>query len=191
MRKKNVDYVDKKGGKLTLTVFVLKAVVAALKELPQFNASLDMERGELVYKQYYNIGVAVDTEAGLLVPVIKSADRKSFTEIAVELTQLAQKARERKLGLEELRGGNISISNLGGLGGTAFTPLVLPPDVAVVGLSRARRAPVWRNNTFEPRLIMPFCVSYDHRVIDGADGVRFARKITHELESFQELLLEG
>ncbi len=150
-----------------------------------------MERGELVYKQYYNIGVAVDTEAGLLVPVIKSADRKSFTEIAVELTQLAQKARERKLGLEELRGGNISISNLGGLGGTAFTPLVLPPDVAVVGLSRARRAPVWRNNTFEPRLIMPFCVSYDHRVIDGADGVRFARKITHELESFQELLLEG
>ncbi len=191
MRKKNVDYVKEKGGKLTITVFVLKAVVAALKAFPQFNASLDINKGELVYKQYFNIGVAVDTEAGLIVPVIKNVDDKSFTELAVELTELSKKARDRKVSLEELRGGNISVSNLGGIGGTGFTPLVSPPDVAVIGLSRSKWVPVWREDKVKARLIMPFSVSYDHRVVDGADGVKFSRFLAHELETFQELLLEG
>ncbi|GJL78345.1 MAG: hypothetical protein NPINA01_13340 [Nitrospinaceae bacterium] len=191
MRKKNSAYVTERGGKLTITVFILKAVVASLKAFPQFNASLDLKTGELIYKKYFNVGVAVDTPSGLIVPVIKNVDGKSFTELAIELSELSKRARDRKVSLEELRGGNISISNLGGIGGTGFTPLVNPPDVAVVGLSRSRVSPVWKNETLEPRLIMPFSVSYDHRVIDGADGVRFSRSIAHELETFQELLLEG
>jgi len=191
IRKKNSDYVKKQGGRLTVTVFVIKAVAAALKELPQFNASLDLERGEIVYKHYYNVGVAVDTPSGLIVPVIKDVDKKSFLKLAVELNDLAQRTRGRKVSVEELRGGNISVSNLGGIGGTGFGPLVIPPDVAVVGLSRSAIRPVWRNNSFEPRLVMPFCVSYDHRVIDGADGARFARFIAHELENCEALMLGG
>ena len=191
MRKKNLDYVKQSGGKLTMTVFVLKAVVAALKALPQFNSSLDVTHKELIYKKYFNVGVAVDTPAGLIVPVLKNVDQKSFTELAIELTGLSQKARDRKVSLEDLRGGNISISNLGGIGGTGFTPLVSPPDVAVVGLSRSKEVPVWKNDKVQPRLVLPFSVSYDHRVIDGADAVRFARLIAHELETYQELLLEG
>ena len=191
MRKKNLEYVEQKGGKLTITVFVLKAVVAALKVLPQFNSSLDVVKEELIYKQYFNVGVAVDTPSGLIVPVIKNVDQKSFTELAMELTELSQKARNRKVSLEELRGGNISISNLGGIGGTGFTPLVNPPEVAVVGLSRSKMVPVWKQDKVQTRLILPFSVSYDHRVIDGADGVRFTRRIAHELETYQELLLEG
>lgn len=191
MRNKNIDYVKQKGGKLTITVFVLKAVVAALKALPQFNSSLDYTHKELIYKKYFNIGVAVDTPSGLIVPVLKNVDQKSFTELAIELTELSEKARDRKVSLEELRGGNISISNLGGIGGTGFTPLVNPPEVAVVGLSRNKQVPVWKNDKFQPRLVLPFSVSYDHRVIDGADAVRFSRLIAHELETYQELLLEG
>jgi len=191
MRKKNLEYVKQKGGKLTMTVFVLKAVVAALKTLPQFNASLDVTHQNLIYKHYFNIGVAVDTPSGLIVPVIKHVDQKSFTDLAIELTALSEKARERKVSLEELRGGNISISNLGGIGGTGFTPLVNPPEVAVVGLSRNKQVPVWKHDQVQPRLILPFSLSYDHRVIDGADAVRFTRLIAHELETYQELLLEG
>ena len=191
MRQKNLEYVEQKGGKLTITVFVLKAVVAALKALPQFNSSLDMTHKELIYKKYFNVGVAVDTPSGLIVPVLKNVDQKSFTELAIELTELSGKARDRKVSLEELRGGNISISNLGGIGGTGFTPLINPPEVAVVGLSRSKRVPVWKHDKVQPRLILPFSVSYDHRVIDGADGVRFSRLIAHELETYQELLLEG
>ncbi len=191
MRKKNLEYVKQKGGKLTMTVFVLKAVVAALKAFPQFNASLDVTRHELIYKHYFNVGVAVDTPSGLIVPVLKNVDQKSFTELAIELTELSEKARSRKVALEDLRGGNIAISNLGGIGGTGFTPLVRPPDVAVVGLSRNKLVPVWRHDKVQPRLILPFSVSYDHRVIDGADAVRFSRLIAHELETYQELLLEG
>jgi pyruvate dehydrogenase E2 component (dihydrolipoamide acetyltransferase) len=191
MRHKNIEYVKQKGGKLTITVFVLKAVVAALKALPQFNSSLDFTHKELIYKKYFNIGVAVDTPSGLIVPVLKNVDQKSFTELAIELTELSEKARDRKVSLEELRGGNISISNLGSIGGTGFTPLVNPPEVAVVGLSRNKMVPVWKNDKVQPRLILPFSVSYDHRVIDGADAVRFSRLIAHELETYQELLLEG
>ena len=185
MRKKNVHDVQEKGGKLTITVFVMKALVTALKAFPQFNASLDVHRGEIIYKQYVNIGVAVDTPSGLIVPVIKNVDDKSLAELAIELTELSKKARDRKVPLEELRGGNLSVSNLGGIGGTGFTPLVNPPDVAVVGLSRSRVVPVWREGQCEPRLVMPFSVSYDHRVIDGADGARFSRLVAHELETFQ------
>jgi len=185
MRKKNVHDVQEKGGKLTITVFVMKALVTALKAFPQFNASLDVHRGEIIYKQYFNIGVAVDTPSGLIVPVIKNVDDKSLAELAIELTELSKKARDRKVPLEELRGGNLSVSNLGGIGGTGFTPLVNPPDVAVVGLSRSRVVPVWREGQCEPRLVMPFSVSYDHRVIDGADGARFSRLVAHELETFQ------
>ena len=185
MRKKNVHDVQEKGGKLTITVFVIKALVTALKAFPQFNASLDVHRGEIIYKQYFNIGVAVDTPSGLIVPVIKNVDDKSLAELAIELTELSQKARERQVPLEELRGGNLSVSNLGGIGGTGFTPLVNPPDVAVVGLSRSRVVPVWREGQCEPRLVMPFSVSYDHRVIDGADGARFSLLVAHELETFQ------
>jgi len=185
MRKKNVHDVQEKGGKLTITIFVMKALVTALKAFPQFNASLDVHHGEIIYKQYCNIGVAVDTPSGLIVPVIKNVDGKNFAELAIELTDLSQKARDRKVPLEDLRGGNISISNLGGIGGTGFTPLVNPPDVAVVGLSRSRVVPVWREGKVEPRFIMPFSVSYDHRVIDGADGARFTRLVAHEMETFQ------
>jgi pyruvate dehydrogenase E2 component (dihydrolipoamide acetyltransferase) len=185
MRKKNVHDVQEKGGKLTITVFVIKALVTALKAFPQFNASLDVHRGEIIYKQYFNIGVAVDTPSGLIVPVIKNVDDKSIAELAIELAELSQKARDRQVPLEELRGGNISVSNLGGIGGTGFTPLVNPPDVAVVGLSRSRVVPVWREGQCEPRLVMPFSVSYDHRVIDGADGARFSRLVAHEMETFQ------
>ena len=185
MRKKNLHDVQEQGGKLTITVFVMKALVTALKAFPQFNASLDVHRGEIIYKQYFNIGVAVDTPSGLIVPVIKNVDDKSLAELAIELTELSKKARDRKVPLEELRGGNLSVSNLGGIGGTGFTPLVNPPDVAVVGLSRSRVVPVWREGQCEPRLVMPFSVSYDHRVIDGADGARFSRLVAHELETFQ------
>jgi pyruvate dehydrogenase E2 component (dihydrolipoamide acetyltransferase) len=185
MRKKNVHDVQEKGGKLTITVFVIKALVTALKAFPQFNASLDVHRGEIIYKQYFNIGVAVDTPSGLIVPVIKNVDDKSIAELAIELAELSQKARDRQVPLEELRGGNISVSNLGGIGGTGFTPLVNPPDVAVVGLSRSRVVPVWREGQCKPRLVMPFSVSYDHRVIDGADGARFSRLVAHEMETFQ------
>ncbi|MFQ5717243.1 MAG: 2-oxo acid dehydrogenase subunit E2 [Nitrospinales bacterium] len=203
IRKKESEYVKKQGGRLTVTVFVLKAVASALKAFPQFNASVDPRRNEMVYKRYYNIGVAVDTPSGLIVPVIKNVDKKSFLALAVELTDLAKRTRERKVSLDELRGGNISISNLGGIrgnisisnlggiSGTGFTPLVIPPDVAVVGLSRSALKPMWRNETFEPRLIMPFCVGYDHRVIDGADAARFSRYIARALENYEELMLGG
>jgi len=191
MRKKNVEPVKARGGRLTLTVFALKALVYALREHPRFNTSLDLANGTLVYKKYFHIGVAVDTPDGLIVPVIRDVDQKHFLDLAVELTQLSERARERKVSLEELRGGSISLSNLGGIGGTGFTPLVLPPDVAVVGLARSQVRPVWKEGQFQPRLILPFCVSYDHRVIDGADGARFCRSIAHALENHEELLITG
>jgi pyruvate dehydrogenase E2 component (dihydrolipoamide acetyltransferase) len=191
LRKQESEFVQKKGGKLTVTVLVLKALVGALKAHPRFNASVDLQEGVVYYKKYYNIGVAVDTPSGLIVPVIKNVDSKSVVELAVELSELSERARNRKVTLEELQGGNISISNLGGIGGTSFTPLVVPPEVAVVGLSRSRMQPVWKDGAFQPRLILPFCVSYDHKVIDGADAARFARTLAEELENYTELLLSS
>jgi pyruvate dehydrogenase E2 component (dihydrolipoamide acetyltransferase) len=160
----------------------VKVLATAVKQFPQFNASIDPERGEIVYKKYVNIGVAVDTDRGLLVPVIRNADHKNITTIAVELNELAAKARERKLTLEEMSGGGMSISNLGGIGGTYFTPIVNWPEVAILGVSRGAKEPVYRDNGFEPRQMLPLSLSYDHRVIDGADAIRFLRWVVEAIE---------
>ena len=175
LRKQYRDHVANVGGTLTLTAMLLRVLATAVKQFPQFNASLDSERGEIIYKKYVNIGVAVDTPHGLLVPVIRDADRMNIAQIAVELSRAADKARNRKLTLEEMSGGGMTISNLGGIGGTYFTPIVNWPEVAILGVSRAVTEPVWRNNAFEPRRLLPLSLSYDHRVIDGADAMRFLR----------------
>jgi pyruvate dehydrogenase E2 component (dihydrolipoamide acetyltransferase) len=189
LRAKFKAQVQKAGGNLTVTAVLVKVLAAALKQFPQFNASLDLENGEVVYKKYINVGVAVDTEWGLLVPVIKDVDRKNITQIAVEMTHLSEKARSKKLTLDEMSGGGMSISNLGGLGGTGFTPIVNWPEVAILGVSRGILEPVWRpsgsaagGGTFEPRQLLPLSLSYDHRVIDGADGIRFLRWVVEAIE---------
>jgi pyruvate dehydrogenase E2 component (dihydrolipoamide acetyltransferase) len=189
LRKKYKDQVAAAGGSLTVTAILVKVLAAAVQKFPQFNASLDTERGEIVYKKYVNVGVAVDTERGLLVPVIRSADTKNITRLAVELNDLAAKARDRKLTPDEMSGGGISISNLGGIGGTHFTPIVNWPEVAILGVSRGVIEPVWTGGapgtsggSFEPRLMLPLSLSYDHRVIDGADAMRFLRWVVEAVE---------
>jgi pyruvate dehydrogenase E2 component (dihydrolipoamide acetyltransferase) len=182
LRKKFKEQVAKAGGNLTVTAMLVRILATAVKKFPQFNASIDMERGELVYKKYVNVGVAVDTDRGLLVPVIRNADQKNIQEISIEINQLAAKARDRKLTLDEMSGGGISISNLGGIGGTAFTPIVNWPEVAILGVSRGAMEPVWKGNQFEPRLMLPLSLSYDHRVIDGADGMRFMKWVVEAIE---------
>lgn len=177
--------------KVTVTVLVLKAVVAALKAFPQFNSSLDSVAGIIIYKRYYHLGVAVDTEHGLLVPVIRDVDRKSVIELASELGDLAARARERKLEIGEMRGGTFTITNLGGIGGTAFSPIVNYPEVAILGLARSRQEQVIQGGEAQVRLLLPLCLSYDHRVIDGADGARFTRKVAELLSDPLQLLLEG
>ena len=182
LRKKYKDAVAKAGGNLTVTAMLVRVLATAVKKFPQFNASVDMERGEVVYKKYVNVGVAVDTDRGLLVPVIKNADQKNIQEIAVELNQIAAKARDRKLSIDDMSGGGISISNLGGIGGTYFTPIVNWPEVAILGVSRGATEPVFRNGAFEPRQMLPLSLSYDHRVIDGADAMRFLRWVVEAIE---------
>ena len=182
LRKKFKDQVAKAGGNLTVTAMLVRILATAIKKFPQFNASIDAERGELIYKKFVNVGVAVDTDRGLLVPVIRNADRKNIQEIAIEINQLAAKARDKKLTVEEMSGGGISISNLGGIGGTAFTPIVNWPEVAILGVSRGAMEPVWKNGQFEPRLMLPLSLSYDHRVIDGADGMRFMKWLVEAIE---------
>ena len=182
LRRKYRQQVADAGGNLTVTAMLVKVLATAVKQFPQFNASLDPEANEIVYKRYVNVGVAVDTGRGLLVPVIRSADEKNITQIAIEVQQAAEKARNRKLSLEEMSGGGISISNLGGLGGTYFTPIVNWPEVAILGVSRGVTEPVWRSETFEPRQLLPLSLSYDHRVIDGADAVRFLRWVVEAVE---------
>ncbi len=182
LRKQFSARVEAAGGKLTITAILLKIVMAALKEFPQVNASVDMGKKEIVYKKYYHIGVAVDTDRGLLVPVIRDVDRKSIIELAVELGEVAEKARSRKLTLEEMQGGTFTITNLGGIGGTNFTPIVNAPEVAILGVARGRVEPVYRNGQFEPRLMLPLALSYDHRLVDGADGIRFLRRVVEHLE---------
>ncbi len=191
LRKQYASRVDAAGGKLTVTAILLKITAAALKKFPQFNASIDMENQEIIYKQYINIGVAVDTPSGLLVPVVKQVDKKNLIELSVELTTLAQKARERKLTPDDMQGGNFSISNLGGIGGTGFTPIVNPPEVAILGISRASIEPLWEDGEFKPALMLPLSLSYDHRLIDGADAARFLRWIVQALEEPFLLSLEG
>ncbi len=182
-RKKHGKAVEKAGGKLTVTAILLKLAGFALKEFPRFNSSLDMDNKEIVYKKYINIGVAADTERGLLVPIIRDVDKKSLTELAIELGEMAQKARNKKISPDELQGGNFTISNLGGLGGTNFTPVIFPPQVAILGIARAQTEPVYIDGEFKPRLLLPLNLSYDHRVIDGADGARFLRWVCNGLEN--------
>jgi pyruvate dehydrogenase E2 component (dihydrolipoamide acetyltransferase) len=180
---------DTNGPKLTVTAFALKASASALKQFPQFNSSMDQAAGQLILKRYYHVGVAVDTERGLLVPVLRNVDQKSVRELAQELADLAERARKKKLAVEEMRSGTFTITNLGGIGGTGFSPIVNYPEVAILGLSRARLQPVVRNNEIVPRLVLPLSLSYDHRVIDGADAARFARRIAEMLENPLQMLL--
>jgi pyruvate dehydrogenase E2 component (dihydrolipoamide acetyltransferase) len=182
LRSKFRKQVEQAGGNLTVTAVLVKVLAAAVKQFPQFNSSLDVENNAIVYKKYINVGVAVDTEFGLLVPVIRNADQKNITQIAVELHQLSEKARAKKLTLEEMSGGGISISNLGGIGGTYFTPIVNWPEVAILGVSRGIIESVWRDSKFEPRQLLPLSLSYDHRVIDGADAMRFLRWVVQAIE---------
>jgi pyruvate dehydrogenase E2 component (dihydrolipoamide acetyltransferase) len=189
LRAKFRKQVEKAGGNLTVTAVLVKVLAAAVKQFPEFNASIDVAGNAIVYKKYVNVGVAVDTEYGLLVPVIRNADQKNIQQIAIELHQLSEKARSKKLTLEEMSGGGISISNLGGIGGTYFTPIVNWPEVAILGVSRGIIEPVWKNDpasagqgTFQPRQLLPLSLSYDHRVIDGANAMRFLRWVVEAIE---------
>jgi pyruvate dehydrogenase E2 component (dihydrolipoamide acetyltransferase) len=176
--------------KVTMTALVIKAAVAALKEFPHFNSSLDLAAGELILKGYYHIGVAVDTEKGLLVPVIRDADRKSVLEIAAELTDVAERARARKLELADMQGATFTITNLGGIGGTGFTPILHYPQVAILGMSRTQKQLELRDGRPEERLMLPLSLSYDHRVINGADAARFVVKLARTLADYFQLLIE-
>jgi pyruvate dehydrogenase E2 component (dihydrolipoamide acetyltransferase) len=182
---------EEAGGKMTVTAIALKVCASALKVFPQFNASIDMSKEEIIYKQYINIGVAVDTDRGLLVPVIRDVDKKNIVELAAEMTQLSKKARDRKLTPDEMDGGTFTITNLGGIGGTGFSPIVNHPEVAILGLSRSRMEPEWVRDKFEPRLILPLSLSYDHRLIDGADAARFLRWIAEAFEQPFLLSVQG
>ena len=191
LRKRFGPRVQQAGGKLTMTAIAVRVVASALRVFPRFAASVDMASREVILKRYTHVGVAVDTDRGLLVPVIRDADRKNVTELSVELGVLAERARDGKLALEEMQGGCFTITNLGGLGGTSFTPIVNYPEVAILGMSRSRVTPVHGDGGFEPRLLLPLSLSYDHRVIDGADAVRFLRWIVEALENPFLLSLEG
>ncbi|MDB6020427.1 MAG: Dihydrolipoyllysine-residue acetyltransferase [Pedosphaera sp.] len=186
LRKQYVAAYEKQGARLTVTSFVLKAVIAALKKHPIFNSSLDESADEIVLKEYYHIGIAVDTEAGLIVPVIRDVDKKSLVEISKELEELAKKARERKISGDELKGGTFTISNQGGIGGAHFTPIVNKPEVAILGLGKGSLKPVVRNNVIEPRMMLPIGLSYDHRVVDGGTAARFTVDLLQALENFNE-----
>ena len=193
LRKRHQPKAEAAGAKLTPTAMIIKIVAAALRRFPDFNASIDVAASEIVYKSYVNVGVAVDTEHGLLVPVIRDADAKNMIELAQELGELAEKARTRKLTPDEMQGGNFSVSNLGGIGGTGFTPIVNPPDVAILGVSRGGYEPVYdrESGEFTPRLMMPLSVTYDHRLIDGASAARFLRWICQAIEDPFLMALEG
>jgi len=186
---------EEAGGKMTVTAIALKVCSAALKVFPQFNASIDIEKEEIIYKQYIHIGVAADTDRGLLVPVIRDVDKKNIVELAVELSQVSKKARDKKITPEEMQGGTFTITNLGGIGGVGFTPIVNYPEVAILGLSRSRMEPEWIESKdggkFEPRLILPLSLSYDHRLIDGADAARFLRWIAEAFEQPFLLSVQG
>jgi len=191
LRKRFGKTVEAAGAKLTPTAILLKVVASVLKAFPQFNASVDMSSNEIIYKKYYHIGVAVDTDRGLLVPVIRDVDQKTILELAVELQQVAEKARNKKLSLDDMQGGAFSISNLGGIGGSYFTPIVNAPEVAILGVARGQMEPVYINGQFEPRLMLPLALSYDHRLIDGADGARFIKTLVEHLEQPFLTALQG
>lgn len=188
-RQDNKDKAIKKGFKLTPLVFIIKAVVSALKKFPHFNASLDTSGENLILKKYFHIGVAVDTPHGLVVPVVRDADKKGIFELAKELDAISTRARDGKLTMTDMQGGCFSISSLGGIGGTAFTPIINAPEVAILGVSKSSLKPLYQQDNFVPRLILPLSLSYDHRVIDGADGARFAVYLSHCLADIRTLLL--
>ena len=179
------------GGRLTVTAIALKVAAAALQQFPQFNASVDMSTYEVIFKSYYHVGVAVDTDRGLLVPVIRDVDRKNIMALSVELNELAERARNRKTSLEEMQGGTFTVTNLGGIGGTGFSPILNAPQVAILGMARSRVEPVYTDGQFVPRLMLPLSLSYDHRLIDGADGARFLRWVCEALSQPFLLSLEG
>jgi pyruvate dehydrogenase E2 component (dihydrolipoamide acetyltransferase) len=191
LRKKFAPSFEKRGAHLTLTPFVMKALVAALKKHPAFNSSLDEASEEVVFKSYYHFGVAVDTEAGLIVPVVRDVDKKSMRELAAELNGLVERTRQRKVSLEELQGSSFTISNQGGIGGGHFTPIINKPNVAILGLGRAARRPALKKDKAEERMMLPLCLSYDHRVVDGADAVRFMNELVQTLQNFPEKELKG
>ncbi|MCK9279746.1 MAG: 2-oxo acid dehydrogenase subunit E2, partial [Melioribacteraceae bacterium] len=191
IRKQFGKKAEEAGGKLTVTAILIKVIASALKVFPQFNSSIDMEKNEIIYKKYFNIGIAVDTERGLLVPVVRDADKKNVIQIAADLAEISKKARDKKLSLDDMQGGSISISNLGGIAGTYFTPIVNAPEVAILGVSRSAMEPVYIDGKFEPRLMMPLSLSYDHRIIDGADAARFIKWVVDALEQPFLLTLEG
>nr|MDQ3331774.1 2-oxo acid dehydrogenase subunit E2 [Planctomycetota bacterium] len=178
-----------KGPKITMTAIMVKAVVNALKQHPGFNSSIDLGSGEIVLKDYYHIGIAVDTEAGLVVPVIRDADRKTILQIAVELTEMAGKARDRKLQMSDMQGGTFTITNLGGIGGSSFTPIVNYPEVAILGMSRSQSQLKLQDGQVVERMMLPLSLSYDHRVINGADAARFITTLSGSLSDFMRLLV--
>ena len=181
--------MEEAGGKRSLTEILIKVLATALHKFPMFNASIDMEKEDMIRNKYVNINISVATDEGLLVPVIKNADQKSIKDLSVEISEIAQKARDQKLSNEDMEGGNFSISNLGGIGGTNFTPIVYHPQVAILGVSRASIKPVYIDDNFEPRSILPLSLSYDHRLIDGADGASFMNWMVKALEDPYEALL--
>ncbi len=188
-RVKTNEEIAKSGVKVTMLAFLIKASVAALKKFPEFNSSLEPGGENLILKKYFNIGFAADTPNGLVVPVIKNADQKSIIDIAKEMTELSAKAREGKLSPTDMQGGCFSISSLGGIGGTFFTPIINAPEVAILGVSRAQMKPIWNGKEFAPRLILPMSLSYDHRVVDGASGARFSTYLAGLMSDIRKLVL--
>jgi pyruvate dehydrogenase E2 component (dihydrolipoamide acetyltransferase) len=189
LHKRYAPEFKKRGATLTLTSLFLKASVHALKLYPQLNATLDLAGGEVIYKDYYNIGVAVDTPAGLIVPVVHDVDHKDLFQLSVELADLAERTRKREVKLEELRGATFTVSNMGGLGSGPFTPIINPPQVGILGVGKARMTPVYRDGQFVPRRVLQLCVAYDHRLVDGAVGARFTNEIAKALEDVQAMFL--
>ena len=187
MRKAMVAEYKPKGIGITPLVFLMKAVVRAMQEYPRFNSSLDASGENLVFKKYFNIGIAVDTPDGLVVPVVQDVDKKGLVDLAIELGEISARARDKKLKPSDMQGGCITISSLGGIGGTKFTPIVNAPEVAILGVSRSKMQPVWNGKEFTPRLMLPLALSYDHRVIDGADGVRFTTYLSQILADPEKL----
>ena len=188
-RKSQKAAAEKQGLRLTFMPFLIKALVKAMTDMPEFNSALSADKQSLIYKKYLNIGIAVNTKAGLVVPVIKDADQKNVFELAADLLEISQKARDGKLAPKDMQGGCITITSLGGIGGTQFTPIVNAPEVAILGVSRAAMKPVWDGKAFQPRLIMPFSLSYDHRVIDGVQGVQFTTLLNQLLADIRRILL--
>lgn len=189
LHKRYAPEFKKKGATLTLSSLFLKAIVHALTLYPQLNATLDLTNGEVIYKNYYNIGVAVDTPAGLIVPVVHQVDQKDLLQISLELADLAERTRKREVKLEELRGATFTLSNMGGIGAGPFLPIINPPQVGILGVGKARMTPVYREGQFVPRRILQLCVAYDHRLVDGAIGARFTNEIVKVLEDFQGMFL--